>query len=178
MRTRFATVITLLVATLATATPVVADCDLVGTPAEVLATAEVAFVGTVVEVDGSFARFDVLEDWTDAVGDAVEVVGLAHMFPRGGDPGAMAEDDRTWVAGATYLVIPFVDGGLLRDHICTATTEWTDALAALRPRRVEAVVGGAAPADARSALPLPVLLIGVAAVAVAGASVLAFRRRT
>lgn len=178
MRTRFATVTALLVATLATATPVAADCGPVGTPAEVLPTAEVAFVGTVTEVDGSLAHFDVLEDWTDTVGDTVDVVGLAHMLPRGGDPGAMAEDDRSWVAGATYLVIPFVDGELLRDHICSATTEWRDDLAALRPPGVEGVVVGTAPAEAPSGPPLPLLLIGTAAIAVAGVSVLAFRRRS
>lgn len=176
MRTRFATVTAFLVAMLATATPVTADCDLVGTPAEVLPTAEVAFVGTVVQVDGSLARFDVLEDWTDTVDDSVEVVGLrAH---RGGDPNMMTEDDREWHFGATYLVIPSVTGNVLQDHICTATTEWREDLGALRPPGVEAAVGGAAPTEAPSSPPLPVLLIGVAAVVVAGVSVLAFRRRT
>jgi hypothetical protein len=38
--------------------------------------------------------------------------------------------------GVRYLVVPIVDGNVLRDSICSATTEWRPELAALRPNGV------------------------------------------
>lgn len=112
---------------IALASPVVADCDPAGRPADVLPDAEVAFVGDVVEVRGSVAQISVREVWAGNVGAVVEVHGL-------GDEGrGPSEDDRRWERGTTYLVLPASNGAVLRDHICTATSEWTDELAALRP---------------------------------------------
>ena len=103
-----------------------ADCELAGPLDDVLPAAPIAFVGTVVEVAAPVAFFEVREVWAGEVGHTVEVHGLTSGVQ-------FSEDDRQWEAGATYLVLPYSDGGVLRDSICTATTEWTDDLAALRP---------------------------------------------
>ncbi|HYI65543.1 MAG TPA: hypothetical protein VEW95_01310 [Candidatus Limnocylindrales bacterium] len=82
-----------------------------------------------------------------------------------------SEDDRTWAVGTTYLVVPHVDGPVLRDHICTATTPWTDDLAILRPADARMVTAPARP-------PVGVVLIAVMSIALATVSLLAFRRRS
>lgn len=165
----------------AAAGPVAADCDLAGPPEEVLPTARIAFVGRAIAVNGPIARFAVIEVWAGQVGEVVEVRGL--FDPP--DPKAVgqdvrqrvevidqvariqfSEDDRQWVEGAVYLVIPFVDSGVLRDHICTATTEWTDELAALRPATAQTVEIPA---------PMAPIFIGVVAVAIMALSILGFR---
>jgi hypothetical protein len=148
----------------ALAAPAVADCAPSAPLEEVLPTAEVAFVGEVVELDGPIARFTVAEIWAGEVAASVEVRGL-------GDGDGFSEDDRHWTAGVTYLVVPYVEGGVLRDSLCTATTEWRDALAELRPadfRGLETQPSGVA---------LPLLLVGGAVALVVAASALAFRRR-
>jgi hypothetical protein len=148
----------------ANATPVAADCAPSAPLAEVLPTAEIAFVGEVVGIDGPIARFSVRELWAGDVPASVEVRGL-------GDGTGFSEDDRHWSAGTTYLVVPFLDGGVLRDNLCTPTTEWRDALAELRPadfQGLETQPAGVA---------LPLLLVGGAIALVAAASALAFRRR-
>lgn len=163
----------------AAAGPVAADCNLAGPPEEVLPTAQIAFVGRAIEVDGPIARFAVSEVWAGDVGDVVEVHGLLDPV----EPGAkgrdglqpmdrpagraqLSEDDRQWVEGGVYLVIPFVDGNVLRDHICTATTEWTDELAALRPASAQVV---------QVPTPIGPVFIGLAAVAILALSILGFR---
>ena len=76
--------------------------------------------------------------------------------------------------GAVYLVIPFVDGQVLRDHICTATTGWTDELEALRP--ADAIFHASVPMT-EVAFPIQAILVGVAIAAVLVVSLLAFRHR-
>lgn len=109
-----------------------ADCQPASSIQEALATAEIAFVGTVVAAAGGGPRaaFSVEEIWVGELGATVEVRGM-------GDAGLM-EDDRQWTLGARYLVIPYVDRGALRDSICSATTEWRDELAVLRPEGARA----------------------------------------
>lgn len=119
------------IACLAIPGAVVADCQPAGPLAVALAEAPVAFVGRVVETrgdGGQIAMIEVEERWTGAGGLAniVEVRGL-------GDDLQPSEDDRHWVLGGRYLVVPIVDGNVLRDSICSATTAWSDALGALRP---------------------------------------------
>jgi hypothetical protein len=152
------------------AAPVTADCQMAGPLEEELATAEVVFVGTAAEVIRSMARFEVHEVWAGPVGESVEVHGLTSGVE-------FSEDDRHWEAGATYLVVPYVEAGVLRDSICSATVEWTDELEVLRP--ADAVIVGsenAAEAESGSVPMALVAVIGIAAVVVA-VSVLAFRRR-
>jgi hypothetical protein len=148
------------------AAPVAADCDVAGPVEEVLPTAEVAFVGTVSEIVGAMARFEVHEVWAGPVGQTVEVHGLASGVE-------FTEDDRRWEAGTTYLVLPYVEGGDLRDSICTATTEWTDDLEALRP--ADAVIHAPAEApEASVSLTIPIVAAVLAIVALV--SIVAFRR--
>jgi len=155
---------------------VAADCQPAGTPAEVLPNAEIAFVGEVVDVGEATARIAVTEVWAGDVGAVVEVRGLGDegRGPELGVAEGPSEDDRRWVLGTTYLILPFTDGNILRDHICTATTEWTDELAALRPADARVLADPAVNADP------PVMLLGIALVGVGaiGVSWFAFRRRS
>ena len=146
------------------AAPVAADCQMAGPLAEELPRAPVAFVGEVTAVNGSTATFAVREVWKGEVGPSVEVGGAF-------DDGRFGEDDRGWNVGATYLVLPYLDGTMLRDTICSATTAWTDDLARLRP------AGSESPAQAAPAGPSMILLgIGLVAVIFAAISWIAFRR--
>jgi hypothetical protein len=152
------------------AAPATADCQMAGPIEEELAAAEVVFVGTATEVIRSMARFEVHEVWAGPVGESVEVHGLTSGVE-------FSEDDRHWEAGTRYLVVPFVEGGVLRDSICSATVEWTDELGGLRP--ADAVMvgsGGAAEAESWS-VPMSLVAVIAGAAAVAALSVLAFRRR-
>jgi hypothetical protein len=146
--------------------PVAADCNLAGPVEEVLPTAEVAFVGTVSQVIGAMALFEVHEVWAGPVGHTVEVHGLASGVE-------FTEDDRRWEPGTTYLVLPYTEGGDLRDSICTATTEWTDDLAALRP--ADAVIHEPAQSpEASGSMTIPIVAGVIALVALI--SIVAFRR--
>ena len=153
----------------AAAGPVAADCDPAGSPEEVLPTAEVAFVGRVVEVQDGVARFAVSEVWAGAVGESVEVRGVTDLAGN-----AVGEDDRQWVKAEMYLVIPFVDGPVLRDHICTATTAWTDELAGLRPADAREIVPEA---PEEGVVSIGFVIFVVTLVGVVGLSLIAFRRR-
>jgi hypothetical protein len=144
-----------------------ADCQMAGPLEEELSTAEVAFVGTVTEVVGSMAFIEVDEVWAGPVGRTVEVHGLTSGVE-------FSEDDRHWEQGTTYLVVPYVEANVLRDSICSATVEWNEGLADLRP--ADAVVHGE---EAASPSSLPVVPLAVAAVVLATVAIsfLAFRRR-
>lgn len=150
-----------------------ADCQPAGPIEQALAAAPVAFVGTVTAVDGPAARFAVAEVWAGSVGATVEVRGLGDGGPDTGFGAGFSEDDRHWVEGATYLVLPMVDGAVLRDHLCTATTEWRQDLDALRPADARILTG-----EPEAPSPPAAILVIVAAIAVLGVgAVLAFRRR-
>ena len=155
---------------------VLADCEPAGPIEQVLPTAPVAFVGTVVATEGPVATFAVTEVWAGEVGASIEVRGLSDDMggPDAGFGAGFSEDDRHWTEGVTYLVVPFVDGAVLRDHICTATTEWRPDLEDVRPADARALTPTD---DAPAGIPLPVVLVAAMVVAIAGASVLAFRRR-
>jgi hypothetical protein len=153
---------------LTAAGPAAADCEPAGPIEEALPAAPVAFVGTVAALDGPIATFAVSEVWAGEVADVVTVRGLSDAAAAG-----FTEDDRQWSHGELYLVVPWVDGGALRDSICTATTKWRPELEDLRPADARIVsiqgTGDAAPSVA--------LILVATAVVIAGASVLAFRRR-
>lgn len=156
------------------ASPVAADCEPAGPAALALPDAEVAFVGTVISVTGATATFEVSEVWAgDDLPPRIEVHGLSAGGGRGGDGPAIAEDDRQWVSGAAYLVLPSVDGGVLRDHICTATSEWTDELAALRPADARMITSTPV---AGVSVPTPMLVVALAVLGIGAVSYLAFRR--
>jgi hypothetical protein len=157
-----------------------ADCQPAGPLEQELPTAAVAFVGRVVATDGPVARFAVSEVWAGPVGAEVEVRGLSDEPARPGEgigrPAVIVgEDDRTWEAGATYLVVPFVDGAVLRDHLCTATTRWAPELADLRPPDARILAASGSSGGAALA-PSILVLVGVIATIGVVAGV-AFRRR-
>ena len=147
--------------------PVAADCQLAGPIEEELARAPIAFVGTATDVIGSMARFEVHEVWSGAVANGVEVHGLTSGVE-------FSEDDRRWEAGTRYLVIPIIEGQVLRDSICTATTEWRAELAALRPDTARIVEGEPA---GEVAFPPALILVGAVVLLLGAISLLAFRRR-
>jgi hypothetical protein len=160
---------------LVAAPPVAADCQPAGSIQEALPAARIAFVGTVAAVEGPVASFAVREVWAGEVPNTVEVRGLADDVGVDAGFGAgFSEDDRQWTEGETYLVVPFLDGAVLRDSICTATTEWSPELEALRPADARIVAeeeAGGAP------LPTELILVAAVVLVIGGASVLAFRRR-
>ena len=166
----------LMLAWLALAVPAIADCERPGPLDVMLPDAQVAFVGTVVEVDGPAAIFAVREVWAGAVADTIEVRGLSDQVggPDAGFGAGFSEDDRHWTEGMTYLVIPWVDGGVLRDSICTATTEWQAEFEDLRPANARIV---AASEEPPATVPAPILIVGAGVLILTLASVLAFRRR-
>lgn len=143
-----------------------ADCAPADPIDQALRTAPVAFVGTVTVSNGPIATIEVREVWAGSVGRTVEVRGSS-------DGPGFAEDDRTWTDGASYLVLPWVDGDVLRESWCTATTEWRPELAALRPPGAT-VYEPAAPEDAP---PMALLLLAAAAVIVLLIGAVAFARR-
>jgi hypothetical protein len=161
---------------LTAAGPVAADCDLAGPIEEAMPDAPVAFVGTVVELDGPIATFTVSEVWKGEVAEVVTVRGLFDGVgrPDGGLGAGFSEDDRQWTEGETYLVVPWIDGGVLRDSQCTATTEWRPELEVLRPEGARIVTNEAARGGT---VPLELVLVAVVLAVVAGGSAVAFRRR-
>jgi hypothetical protein len=155
------------------ASPVAADCQAAGPIEDELTAAEVAFVGTVTQVVGGSARFTVREVWAGDLGPEVDVVGLGWNAPGRGGPAEVVtfvEDDRQWQIGEMYLVLPVVDEGVLRDNICTATTLWSDELAALRPAGAQIL-----PAEGYEPVSMPIIPIGLGVVVLMAVSLLAFR---
>jgi hypothetical protein len=150
------------------AAPAAADCQPAGPIQEELPRAEIAFVGTAVDVIGSMATFEVHEVWAGSVAATVEVHGLTSGVE-------FSEDDRRWEAGTRYLVVPIIEGQVLRDSFCTPTTEWQPELAALRPASAQ-IIGGDTEETGVS-VPPALLLAGAVILVVAGVSALAFRRR-
>jgi hypothetical protein len=148
------------VAWLALPRPALADCQPAGPLAQELARAPIVFVGTAVDtgVDGAPpATFLVEEVWVGQLpAESVRVRGLSVDETFG-------EDDRGWRRGARYLVVPIVDGNVLRDSICSATTEWRPELAAFRP-------SGLPSSDTGIAVPLlPILAVAAFVVALLAA---------
>ena len=158
----------LAVATFAFPAVASADCQPEESVEAALRKADIAFVGTAIAAPpgGGAATFRVEETWAGTVGASVEVFGLNGREP--------AEDDRTWQAGARYLVIPYVVEGRLVDHICSGSTPWKAELAAIRP--AGATIASAA-ADPAVAPPWPVILVLLVVGAGAVVGWIAFRGR-
>ena len=176
MRARaFLSLLGAIAASTMSAGPVAADCQPAGPIEQSLPDAPVAFVGVVTALEGPVATMAVREIWAGDVPDTVEVRGLSDDV-GGVDPGfgaGFSEDDRRWNPGATYLVVPWVDGAVLRDSICTATTEWHPGLEALRPADARIVLAEEAEG---LAVPAPLLAVGAVLLLIGAISALAFAR--
>ncbi len=80
----------------------------------------------------------------------------------------MTSVDRTYVAGATYLVVAHGrEGEVLLDNACSATQVWTDALGRHRPAALQDTVV-VPPAESGSGAAIRIPWIGVAALVIAG----------
>ena len=105
----------------------VADCAPVA-PLEKSVFSELVFVGRVTEVanGGRSATVEVSEVWRGDIPPSVTVDG-------GFNPADVAEDDRIFDVGATYLFIPSVIDTRIVDGVCSPTVQWTDDLGRFRP---------------------------------------------
>lgn len=141
--------------------------------AEHLASADVVFVGTVVELSNAdrTAVVAVEETWT---GPAL----AATITVQGGpdDPTIASSVDRTFVLGGHYLFAVLSAEGKLWDNICSATREWVPELAAMRPDEVSRPPEATEPIS-EERFPVATLVVGAVALLLAGVSVLAFRAR-
>jgi len=130
---RPALVLTAVVATLLSADPAEASC---GTPpplSQRLQEATVVFVGRVVTTtdNGRTAHVRVEQVWKGApLSDRVTVKGGPD------DESARSSVDRSFRAGARYLFVPERAGGQFRDTSCSATVEYSGALAQFVPDTV------------------------------------------
>lgn len=145
-------------ATLGTPAMALADCMMPPAVEEAAKTAEIVFLGTVVETTNrnSWAHVTVEEVWRGPDLPASVIV-------KGGPGGNAATSvDRTFEPGVRYLFFPYVgvepgreepggeqplpglpgnlDAGLA-DNSCSSTTPWTDDMAALRPAEVRQPLG-------------------------------------
>ena len=111
-------------------TAVLADCMMPPPVEEAAKTAEIVFVGTVVETSNhnSWASVVVEETWRGPDLPAAVVV-------KGGPAGNMATSvDRFFEVDVKYLFFPYADeAGDLADNSCTNTVQWSADLAQLRP---------------------------------------------
>ncbi len=164
MKIRLPQSVLLAMAWLALAVPVAADCDMARSVDDALADGSLVFVGEATDVQGPRATFAVREVWSGEVGPTVTIHGFS-------DEGQPVEDDREWTEGATYLVVPFVDRDALRDNICTPSQIWDAQLAELRP--ADARIVAAEESDQS-----PLAFAGLVLLALAGISLLAFRRQS
>lgn len=186
-----------------TAMPAAASCAAAPTIAGDLQRADLVFVGTVTQLtnDERWATFQVEDLWKGDPG-APQVEVRAGPGNPGGDIKAGSSVDRTFDAGARYLVFAYDPGahGYVRmwgedsrfeDNICSATTLYAPTFDQFRPgtaRRVESVPSGStttsasiAPSSESSYGDIPrniALAVGaVAVMAVAGAA-RSFARRS
>lgn len=132
---------------------------------EVLAEADLVFVGTVADVrHGTTAQFDVEEVWKGDVPARVTVLGGPD------EPDMVTSVDRTWRPGTRYLVVPDGAARVLHDSQCSPTREWTDDLAEFRPPTAGAPQPVASPGGPSQgmvmAVAAAVLVLAVAATAV------------
>lgn len=140
---------------------------------QIVATAPVMFVGTVLEVasEGRTARFEVEEVWSGDV--PAELV--VHGGPEA--PDAATSVDRSFEAGTRYLVAPRVEGGRFVDDSCSPTRPFDDEVAAARPAAARApdAVSDAAGVDDDGGLSPLVPVTGAILLLAAAAGVAAFR---
>jgi hypothetical protein len=130
---RPALVLAVAVATVLAPEPAGADCAPAGAIQARLQDATVVFVGRVVSTtdNGRTARVRVEQVWKGApVSDRVTVQG----GPDG--EGGASSVDRTFDTGLRYLFVPTRDGGNFRDSSCSATVEYSAAVAQFAPDTV------------------------------------------
>lgn len=146
---------------------------------QALAQADTVFVGTVTSLDHGdrIATFRVDETWRGDLGATVIVSGgpspaeLEAARAEGLD--MMTSVDRTYVAGATYLVVAHGrEGEVLLDNACSATQVWTDDLGRHRPAVFQDTVV-VPPAESGSGVAIRIPWVGVAALLVGGAGLAA-----
>jgi hypothetical protein len=141
------------------ATPALASCAPPRPVEESLRMADAVLVGTVTHLEngGRWAVVQVEERWrgSETMPDTIEVRG-------GPEPGTSTSADRVFT-GERYLFFLTKGPGYFADNACTATTVWTDDLAAFRPSGVAPAPGTAAsppmgPLDLAVVLPLAALI--------------------
>lgn len=148
-------------ATLLSAAPAGASCATAGPIAQQLQAATVVFVGRVVTTTnkGRTANVRVEQVWKGApVYDRVTVKG----GPDG--DGVASSVDRAFNAGGRYLFVPTREGGQFRDNACSATVEYSGALAPFAPDTVtlpRRTSTGSSGVARQGAIALAVVLAGV-----------------
>lgn len=149
------------VATLFAADPAEASCGPSAPTPQRLQQATVVFVGRVVTTtnEGRTAHVRVEQVWKGApVSDRVTVKGGPD------DESARSSVDRSFRAGVRYLFVPERAGGQFRDTSCSATVEYSGAVAQFvpdtvsLPRRSSTGSSGLAP---QAAIALAVVLVAV-----------------
>jgi hypothetical protein len=163
---------------LTSAAPVLASCVMPIPIEQAIRDADSVFVGTVTSLANNdrWATVAVEEVW-----DGPDLPPVVEV--RGGPDGNAASSvDRAFTAKASYLFVVFISDGVLSDNVCSATTEFTRDLIALRPATARQPVtptpdpDTAVPFDAASLLLPTALIIGAGVLVFGGA--LALRRRT
>jgi hypothetical protein len=141
------------------ATPALASCAPPRPIEESMRLADAVLVGTVTHLEngGRWAVVQVEERWRgpESLPDTIEVRG-------GPEPGTATSVDRTFTP-ERYLFFLTKGPGYFADNACSATTLWTDDLAAYRPSGVAPAPGTASsppmgPLDLTVVLPLAALM--------------------
>ena len=147
--------------------------------AEAVATAEVAFVGTVTAVanDGKLAEITVEEVWVGS--DLPATIQLGSGRPAN-DPEAVW--DRTYTAGTRYLFFPLIEEGQLVDGPCGFTQEWQAELEKVRPADFRTPTSGEPepldPVSAAGDLVVPIAGVAILAIVIIGGAMVVGRRQT
>lgn len=141
------------------ATPALASCAPPRPIEESILLSDAVLVGTVTHLEngGRWAVVKVEERWRgpESLPDTIEVRG-------GPEPGTSTSVDRTF-PGERYLFFLTNGPGYFSDNVCSATTLWTDDLAAFRPSGVAPAPGTPSsppmgPLDMGVVLPLAALV--------------------
>ena len=169
---------------LATAPVASASCAEPPPLGKALESAQLVFVGTVTALDhdGRTATFRVEDVWKGSVGQTVVVNGgppLAELEKAEREGyGVASSVDRTYEAGARYLVVPVRESGdVLSDNACSSTQVYTSKLDRFRPASAplptpEPPPATPAPTDrpADGGGGWPAIALIVAAIAIAGSA--------
>jgi hypothetical protein len=172
---RLAVVLLLGVVVVVTPDPALASCAPAPSLEARLASATVAFVGTVHDTSdgGRLATVRVEEIWKGA-GLPAEV----RMDGTVSGTGVVTSADRTYAVGHRYLFLPANATSPFRDIDCSGTIEYSPAVAALRPASAFAPSRMADAATEPSwVLPLGVLVAVVLGTGLIGGILVVRRRR-
>ena len=166
-----------LASVLGVTTPAASTCCEIPDPEVAIESADAAFVGIVSALanEDRWATVFVTEIWRGAgLPQVVEVRGTSSA-----SAGSWVDSDRTYRAGATYLFVIDIEGGVLRDSTCTATTPWNAGLDVLRPASAHAPGFAERAVDAADVgeLVVQVLAAAVVGLLLFGGVALASRRR-